>query len=1144
MHKNTVKARDLFFIFAFAVFSAFIIMHAPSVNAQSPGEISVSDSDALIAALTDSSCSTIILKEQAIYTIEQPVSAGHSLKIVGNSATIDFAAEASLNVPGGVEVTLSKVTFSNRSSHSLAVSGSVVFGENVFFAGKEGIGLTGGQLTSAGAAVTAVSGLETLVHAKPSAGSVTLRDIRLTQTSGESELLVVDNCSGSVYFGGNVELFAANGTALYSPSGSYNPQISIENGASLSIAAPNAVLNQQLDVPGAAADIRSCDLVVGTGVTLGVTGSYSGIAARNITLGDNSNVSAVCQRQSDSGSPKCSALYASGQIVCKAGVKLSFGSSGGNFGSGMYAEDSIQAGNLFSMVFRGSSSYCSAIYSEASVSLGSECSLISVGSVYGVRSSGLTIGEKSTIDFDETINDGIRSSGQIAIGSDATIDIHGGRCAVSSSAGIAFSSGSIINLSSDGRGPAILIDGTASDSLVLNGCKLKVEHNSAANSEKRAAVFTSGSIMIDSGADVSFFNSKDFGLISSGGSINISGKNTVLRCSGGVGILVSKGSLSVADNATLLVQGLVDSAVRIERGSFSATNGTTVDVQGARFGVEALSGDFYIDGASVFDIRSTSDRAVFVKNGRMTVLNVDRISAWKRAEDSKNSSSWWKNEPKCAHSWEITADGNKENWLIADHTALNPNIAQVHEQGIAQPCGFAWYDGEWLPADYSRLAQHISRPYGRANSFNIPAGKSFSWMLFGESYDNQLKYRLLESSGDGTFDLKEDGTFTYSSLSYSRGFQTFDFVVENGDGVTSQPVTVSVFVTASKPPVANSATFPVDKEEKYIGQVSVMDYDGTIAAINIIEQPRHGHLIMNSDGKFSYEPEEDFSGLDYFRYTAEDNMGDESSEAYISLAVDMAEIPIVCNGTIVTESSVEASIRLSALIGRESVEPAPQYIILTQPVYGELVISENEPDLVTYIPYKDFSGTDLFTFAAVLEDGTQTNEAYVTIATVPSQRPNAHSEVYYCTKNSSCSGRLSGYDIDGTINIFTITDYPENGKLELDTVTGDFTYYAESGYTGTVRFSFTVTDSDGLISDPVSVEIKVSSLIENLRSSGRLGTAIVLFCIGIAALAALAAYFFVSAAKRRRQFEEDIAKSRLFEYGGSEANYDNEYMKK
>ncbi len=1130
--KKSMSFRLIVFLFAAAVMSAFLLIGGPQVSAEASAARLVTGSDALAAALSDQTCSSIQLYGDVIYEIDSAVELARPVTLTGKGATVNFAADAGIVVAAANKLTISDVSLYSPEGNSITVNGSLVIGEKVMFGGKNGILLrSGSELTSGGAAVTAADGMESLVTVETSGGSVLIYDIRLTQTKGSSDLLRMKNGSGKINMRGTIDIIAADGCAVFCPPDSAGPDIAVEDNAVFSVSAPKAVYNQSEAIPGAAVNVPTCLFSCGSGTKLGITGSYCGISAKNITIGSNSTVTAQCDSKTDQQSLRCAALSASEKLICLSGAKITIGSSGTNCGTGLYGGQ-IDLESLAGVIYRGINDNASAIASSGNVSVGAAASVTTNGGGYGISCAQLTTHDKSTIDINDVSADGISASTGVKIGSNSTIDIAATRSAIKAKSEVAVSSGAKVSLSSAGDAPALLTESEAGN-ISFAGCTVTISNTSSVKADKKAAVYGGGGLSLESSADVTVINDGDIGLLASGGNINVSG-NSILRCSGGIGILSSRGSVLVSETSTLLCEGRLDSGIRVERGSLSLTGGASADIQGARFGVEVTSGDFYIDGAGSFDIRSSSDRAVFIDNGRMIIQNVERLSAWKRHDEKKNSELWWKEAVECKYSWEAPGS-DKSNWLYAHHTALSPVLTQQHAKGTPQDTTFEWYDGKWRPADYSRIGQYASKPVGRANSYNIPAGKSFSWLLFGQSYDDKITFKLSEATGDGTFELLENGSFTYTAFDYTRGFQTFEFTVENSDGAVSDPVTITVFVTASKPPIASSATFPVTGYEHFIEQVSVIDYDGDIASLKISQRPEHGTLVLNSDGKFSYQAEEGFVGIDSFSYYAIDNMGDESNIARITLPVMMEEA-VVCNSTIITESSTPGSIRLTALLGSETVTPAPVFNIISHPVYGTCEFSESEPDVVTYHPYQDFSGTDSFTFVAVMPDGSVTAEGFVSIATIPSQRPVANSGVFYCSRNGSCTGRLTGYDIDGKISVFSVVEQPANGQLELDSVTGEFRYRAGSGFTGTDTFSFTVTDTDGLSGDPVQVEIVVSSLIDNLRQTGRLGAAVVILCAVLIGVAAVVTLIIISASRRRREERMEIAKSRLFEFGGSEQN--------
>jgi hypothetical protein len=68
------------------------------------------------------------------------------------------------------------------------------------------------------------------------------------------------------------------------------------------------------------------------------------------------------------------------------------------------------------------------------------------------------------------------------------------------------------------------------------------------------------------------------------------------------------------------------------------------------------------------------------------------------------------------------------------------------------------------------------------------------------------------------------------------------------------------------------------------------DIDGDSLTASLVAGPTHGSLILNSDGSFTYTPNEDFTGLDTFSYLASDNLGG-SATAMVFINVSPSTIP-------------------------------------------------------------------------------------------------------------------------------------------------------------------------------------------------------------------------------------------------------------
>ncbi|MAT10644.1 MAG: hypothetical protein CMM02_06510, partial [Rhodopirellula sp.] len=133
------------------------------------------------------------------------------------------------------------------------------------------------------------------------------------------------------------------------------------------------------------------------------------------------------------------------------------------------------------------------------------------------------------------------------------------------------------------------------------------------------------------------------------------------------------------------------------------------------------------------------------------------------------------------------------------------------------------------------------------------------------------------------------------------GKVTFDYTVEDGDGIESEPATVTVLV--NDPPVANDDSVEVYKNQQKIIDViqaentsySGHDYDvdGTIEQLTIIAypDPTHGLLVENPDKTVTFTPAQDYLGAAEFKYQLADDDGDLSEIATVSIDVLLDPIP-------------------------------------------------------------------------------------------------------------------------------------------------------------------------------------------------------------------------------------------------------------
>jgi len=141
----------------------------------------------------------------------------------------------------------------------------------------------------------------------------------------------------------------------------------------------------------------------------------------------------------------------------------------------------------------------------------------------------------------------------------------------------------------------------------------------------------------------------------------------------------------------------------------------------------------------------------------------------------------------------------------------------------------------------------------------------------------------------------------------------------------------------------------------------------------IITPPTHGTLGAINGAQVAYTPAANYSGPDSFTYRASDGT-QLSNPATATIAVaTVNNAPVATNSNVATGANVGLTLILGAT---DSDSPILTYSIVTPPAHGTLGAVSG--DRVTYIPARDYSGPDAFTFRA--NDGTSnSNVATVTI---------------------------------------------------------------------------------------------------------------------------------------------------------------------
>lgn len=139
--------------------------------------------------------------------------------------------------------------------------------------------------------------------------------------------------------------------------------------------------------------------------------------------------------------------------------------------------------------------------------------------------------------------------------------------------------------------------------------------------------------------------------------------------------------------------------------------------------------------------------------------------------------------------------------------------------------------------------------------------------------------------------------FRYTPNQNFDGSDSFSYTINDTEGSTSNVATVAITVqSVNDAPLANDDSVTTDEDTSV--DISLLtndqDIDGTLDATSVVtDQPSNGSIQVNN-GVVTYTPAENFSGTDQFTYTVNDDSGETSNSATVTVTVtSVNDLPVI-----------------------------------------------------------------------------------------------------------------------------------------------------------------------------------------------------------------------------------------------------------
>lgn len=400
------------------------------------------------------------------------------------------------------------------------------------------------------------------------------------------------------------------------------------------------------------------------------------------------------------------------------------------------------------------------------------------------------------------------------------------------------------------------------------------------------------------------------------------------------------------------------------------------------------------------------------------------------------------------------ADGDND---AAEHAAAKDVLSEVTEDASTVTDAAAKTDT--FVSEATNTA-----PVATAVAINTNEDGPFVGTLATAASDadsDALTFSKASDPSHGTVTISANGAYTYTPTGDFNGEDSFTYTVDDGrGGVSTETVTVTVN-PVNDTPVAASSEIATQEDNAVSDSVSATDIDGDalVYSVTAAGQPANGAVAMNVDGTYTYQPDPDFSGTDTFTYTVTDNAGfNGTTTATVTVTVKpVNDAPVGTTPASFTGNEDAAAIS-GAVTATDIDGDSLTYAQATAPSNGAVTV--NADGTFSYTPNADFNGSD--TFDVTVFDGTVFITETVTINVLPvNDDPIAADLAGSTFEDVDFVGQVSASDVDaGDTATFTAAQPVTGGTVSM-APDGSFVLEPTPNFSGTVTFTYTVTDSAG-----------------------------------------------------------------------------------
>jgi|GEM_PF-4555652 len=209
-----------------------------------------------------------------------------------------------------------------------------------------------------------------------------------------------------------------------------------------------------------------------------------------------------------------------------------------------------------------------------------------------------------------------------------------------------------------------------------------------------------------------------------------------------------------------------------------------------------------------------------------------------------------------------------------------------------------------------------------------------------------------------------------SPLANQTGVAVITVSVTDEAGYSVDQVFTVTVSNIDDEPIANTDTIELDENSSITFDALENDVEPDNDELSYVEHtlPSNGSLVY-VDGEFTYTPDEFFTGVDSFTYTITDGTFEVEGTVNITVNnINQSPIASTVSVTIDEDTPISIDIFSNYVVDEDLVYGLDSLTLATEvsPSLGSIVILDG---VMTYTPYLNVFGTDVFSYRVTDEDG-------------------------------------------------------------------------------------------------------------------------------------------------------------------------------